>query len=47
MIRNANTAKTSTALVVGELYRASPRLVTALSATLVGLVTAATLSPLL
>lgn len=43
MNRIASTEKPSATLVIGELYRSSPRLVTAVGATLAGLVTLATL----
>ena len=44
MSRNLNNDKTSTALVMGELYRSSPRLVTALGAAVAGLVAIATVA---
>lgn len=44
MNENLMTDKTSTTLVVGELFRSSPRLVTALGAAVAGLVAIATVA---
>ena len=43
MSTNVGTEKISTTLVMGEVYRSAPRLVTGLGAALAGLVTLAAL----